>query len=82
MTSTLFLIGTIKRNQFRYDYLRNKNLFANFVPRLWNVNQILNILNKKMTLIAYVFPKLGPVKHMVTDSLITVNETELEESLS
>ena len=31
MTSILFLIETIKRNQFRYNYLKNKKRFVNFL---------------------------------------------------
>ena len=32
----------------------------------WNLHQIWNILNEKMTLIVYVFPKLRTVKDVVT----------------
>ena len=68
MTSILFLKGRTYPNQIRCNYLRNKNLSANFFLCFWNVDQILNIFClKKAALIAYVFPKLGTVKNVVRD---------------
>ena len=62
MTSILFLIETIKRNQFRYYFLRNKKFFLIFSLHFWNLYQIFNIFKQKMTLISDVFPKLRPRK--------------------
>ena len=47
MTSILFLTETIERKQFRFNYLRNKNLFVNFVLRFSNLYQVLNIWKQK-----------------------------------
>ena len=38
-------------------YPTNENIFHIFF-HLWNLHQVLNIFYKKMTLVAYVFPKL------------------------
>ena len=57
MASILFLIRTIQRNEFRCNYLRNKNLFVNFFKRFWNVDEIFNILKINMTLLTYAFSK-------------------------
>ena len=62
MTSILWLIEAILRNQFRYYYLKNKRVFVNFLLHFWNVHEILNIFKKRMTLIADVFPKLPSPK--------------------
>ena len=47
MRSILFLIRTIQRNQFRRNYLKNKDLVVDFIFRYGNIDQILNILKKK-----------------------------------
>ena len=47
MTSILFLIDTIYCNQFRCNYLRNKNLFLNLFLNFQNLDLILNIFEKK-----------------------------------
>ena len=62
MTSILFLIQTIYRNIFRCDYLRTKKLFLNIFLRFWNLDEILNIFKKNMTLIADVFLNLRTPK--------------------
>ena len=62
MTSILFLIVKISRYQLRYSNLRNKKLFLNFFLHFWNLNQILNILKKKVTLIDFVFSTLRTPK--------------------
>ena len=41
---------------------RKKKIFLNFLLNFWNLNSILNILEKKMTLTAFVFPKLRTLK--------------------
>ena len=68
MTSILFVIVTICRNQFRCNYLKISRLFPNIFLNIWNLHQILNILNKKMTLSAYVIWKLQTPKVMVTQT--------------
>ena len=40
------------------QFSKKKNIFPNFFLHFKNLDQILNILKKKMTLKAYVFPKL------------------------
>ena len=62
MKSILFLIETIQRYQFKCNYLRNKKLFLNFLLHFWNLSEILNVLKKKITLIAFVFPILRTLK--------------------
>ena len=43
---------TISRHKFKRHYLKNKRLFADFLLHLWNVQQIYNILKKKMSILA------------------------------
>ena len=65
MASTLFNIARIPNSQFKCKYLKNEKLFLNFFFDFWNPHQILNILKKKMMVIANVFPKLQTVKILV-----------------
>ena len=65
MTSILFLIETIYRNIFRCNYLENNRNFHNFLFHLGNLDSTLNILKKKMTLIADVFLNLRTSKNVV-----------------
>ena len=51
--------------QKKQNYLRNKKLFLSFLLYFWNLYQILNISQKKMTFIAYVFPKLLTAKSLI-----------------
>ena len=46
-------------------YLKSKKLFLKFLFRLWHLHQIVNIFEKKMIVIANVFPKLQTVKDLV-----------------
>ena len=62
MESILFIIETFEQYQFRCNYLRNKKLLLNFLLHFWNLTKILNVLKKKITLIAFVFPKLRTPK--------------------
>ena len=68
MTSILFLIDNIYCILFICNYLKNNKLFLNFYLYFWNLDQILQILKKKMTLVANVFSKLrtsrNPVRQM------------------
>ena len=64
--------------QYHVQYCRNLELriqmqlsqkqkkISNFLFHFWNLHQILNILKKKMMVIANVFPKLRTVKNFVT----------------
>ena len=65
MTSILLLIATIYHEHFRCNYVRNKSLFVYFFLRFRNVDEILNISNIDMTLIAYAFSKIRTVKDVV-----------------
>ena len=65
MTSILFLIETIQRNQFESNYLKNEKLFLEFFLHFPNLHEILNIFKKKMTFIADLFPKLRTPKDVV-----------------
>ena len=65
MTSILFVIVRIYGNQLKFNYLKTKNFFPNFLLYFWKVHDILNILKQNVTLIAYVFPKLWTAKHVV-----------------
>ena len=65
MTSTLFGIVRIWSSLFNYSYHKNKKIFLHFLFHLWNLHQILNIFEKKMFLIANVFPKLQNVKSLL-----------------
>ena len=40
------------------NFLKNQKLFSNFLSHFWNLHQTLNILKKKMIVLANVFPKL------------------------
>ena len=48
---------------------KKPQLFLHFFLYLWNIRQILYILNKEMTLIAHVFPKLRSAKDVVDKCL-------------
>ena len=63
--SILFKIVRTCNFQFKCNYLKNLNLFLNFLLHFWNLNQILNILEKRMIVIANVFPKLQTVEMLV-----------------
>ena len=65
LTSVLLLIETILCNPFRCNYLKNWKLFLEFLMYFRNVGHILNILKKRMTLIAYLLLRLRPAKNVV-----------------
>ena len=62
MKCVVFLIKSIERYQFRCNYLRNKKLLPNFLLHFSNLADILKVLKKTMTLIAFVFSKLSTPK--------------------
>ena len=65
MKSILLLIETIYSNILKCNYLRNENYFLNFFFNFRNLDWILNIFLKKMTLIADVFLNLRTRKNVV-----------------
>ena len=65
MTSIICLKETISHDQFRSNYLKKKFFSLNFFLRFENLYEILNIWQKKMTLIAHVFPEIQAPKNMV-----------------
>ena len=62
ITSILFWIVKICCSLLKRYYLKYKRLFFNFLFRLLNFREILNILKEKMIVIATVFPILETVK--------------------
>ena len=44
---------------------KKEKIFLNFFLKFWNEDKILNILKKKLTLVANVFPKLRTPKNAV-----------------
>ena len=65
MASILFNIARICNSQFECKYLKIEKHFLNFLFHFWNVHQILNILKKKMMVLANVFLNLQTVKNFV-----------------
>ena len=65
MTSILFLIEAIYSNIFKCIYLRKEKYFVDFLFHFLNLESILNIFKKKMTLIAHVFLILRTQKNVV-----------------
>ena len=69
MARIMFKIVRICNSQFKSNYLKNEKAFLNFLLHFWNLHQYLNILNKRMIVIADVFPKLQTVEVLVRPSL-------------
>ena len=65
MTSILFLTENIWRSQFGSNYLKNDKLFLNYFLHFRNLNEILNICNKKMSFITDLFAELRTPKNVV-----------------
>ena len=65
MKCILFGIVRICSSILKWNYLKNEKHFLHFLSHLWNLHQILNTLEKKMIVIANVFPKLQTVKKLV-----------------
>ena len=70
MTSTLFLIEAIYSNIFRCSYLRNEKYFLNFFLNFLNLDTILKIFKKEMTLRADVFLDLRTRKNRTKESCV------------
>ena len=66
ITSILFRIVRICRSLLKSSSLKKKKNFLEFLFHLWNLHQISNIFQKKIIVIANVFPKLATVQGLVT----------------
>ena len=65
MASILIVILRICSSLFKYNYLKNEKYFLKSLFRLWNLHLILIIFEKKMIVIAYVFPKFQAAKDLL-----------------
>ena len=65
MRNILFMIVRICHSQFKCNYLKNETLFLNVWLHFRNLHQILNVPQKRVIVIANVFPKLQTVKNLV-----------------
>ena len=65
MTSILFLMEEIYCNIFQMQLSQEQKTFSQFFFAFWNLDSILNMLKKKMTLRAHVFLILRILKNMV-----------------
>ena len=65
MTSILFLIQTIYCKMFWCNYLRKRKFWGIFFLHFRNLDPVLNIFKKKMTLIADVFLNVRTQKKVV-----------------
>ena len=57
MTSNPAAICKIYLNNFKRHYLKNKRFFLDFLLNFWNVLEIWSISEKKMSILAQLFPK-------------------------
>ena len=58
----------ISCNNFKHYYLKNGRLFLDFLLHFWNVHEIYNILKKRMSVLASLFPKLLFPKEVATET--------------
>ena len=65
MTSIPLLVETIECTQFRCIYLKKKIFFFQFFSAFFESALNFEHFQKKMTLIAYVFPKLPTTKNVL-----------------
>ena len=63
--SAFVKILTICHSQFKCNYLENEKLCLHFLFNFWNLHQILNVLKKRIIVIANVFLELQAVKILV-----------------
>ena len=68
MTSIPAAICRIFYNNFKRRYIKNGKPFLDFLMHFWNVHKILNILNKRMSVLAWLFPKLLFPKEVATET--------------
>ena len=67
MTSIPAAIWTIFCNNFKRYYLKNGRLFLDILLHFSNVHEIYNILEKTMSVLAWLFPKLLFPKEVATE---------------
>ena len=65
MTSIPLLVETIEFTQFRCNFLKKKRFFLEFFSAFFESALKFEIFQKKITLIAYVFPKLPTRKNVL-----------------
>ena len=65
MTSIPLLVETIECTQFRCIYLKKEKIFSQFFSEFFESALNFEHFQKKMTLIAYVFPKLTTTKNLL-----------------
>ena len=65
MTSIPLLVETIEFTQFRCIYLKKEKIFSQFFSEFFESALNFEHFQKKMTLIAYVFPKLRTTKNLL-----------------
>ena len=65
MTSNPLLVEAIEREEFRSIYLKNKRFFLKFFSAFFESELNFENFQKKMTLMAYVFPKLATTKDVL-----------------
>ena len=68
MTSIPAAICRIFCNNFKRLFLKNGRLFLDFLFHFWNVHKIYNILKKRMSYLAILFPKLLFPKEVATET--------------
>ena len=68
MTNIPVAIWTIFCNNFKRYYLKNGRLSQDFLLHFWNVHEIYNILKKRMSVLASLFPKLLFRKEVATET--------------
>ena len=65
MTNILFLMETISKETIQMYLSEEQKTFSQFFCAFFKSESSQNHLQKKMTLIAYVFPKLRRLKNVV-----------------
>ena len=68
MTSIRAAICRIFSNNFKRLYAKNGRLFLDFLLNFWNVHKIWNIWKKRMSVLAWLFPKVLLPKEVATET--------------
>ena len=68
MTSIPAAISRIFCNNFKQIYPKNGRLFWDVLLNFWKVHKIQNILKKRMSVLAWLFPKLLFPKEIATET--------------
>ena len=68
MASIAVAICRIFCNKFKRYYLENGRLFLDFLLHFWNVHEIWNIRKKKMSVLAWLYPKVLLPKEVATET--------------